>query len=83
MDLKVISIYDGDESLNRETQFQKNEAWTLNLINLKSDSTWINQKAPSNSIWIMKLNGKSAELKSRKFKKLVQIDGWYIMRLEN
>ncbi|MDY7393672.1 glycosyltransferase family 39 protein [Aureibaculum sp. 2210JD6-5] len=38
----IISLYDGDESLNRETQFEVDLNWKKNLINLK-DTNEFNQ----------------------------------------
>ncbi|WP_339869614.1 lipid-A-disaccharide synthase N-terminal domain-containing protein [uncultured Algoriphagus sp.] len=82
-DLEVISIYDGDESLNRETQFQHDDQWKSGLINLQSDSTWIMDKAADHSIWISKEKKEFPDLKERgSWKELQVIDGWRIMRLE-
>ncbi|TXE06955.1 lipid-A-disaccharide synthase N-terminal domain-containing protein [Algoriphagus aquimarinus] len=79
--LKVISVYDGDESLNRETQFQQNENWKSGLINLQSDSTWIVEKAPDNSIWISKERKELPDLKSLgSWEELQRVDGWRIVR---
>ncbi len=33
----IISLYDGDRNLNRETQFEINDRWKNYLINLKTD----------------------------------------------
>ncbi|REG91548.1 lipid-A-disaccharide synthase N-terminal domain-containing protein [Algoriphagus antarcticus] len=78
-DLDMISVFDGDESLNRETQFQQNEKWKAGLINLQSDSTWIIEKAPNHSIWISKkklpyLNGIGS------WEELQLVDGWRIVQ---
>lgn len=81
-DLKVTSVYNGDESLNRETQFQQNDKWESSLINLKSDSTWIIKKAPNNSIWISKESIDLPDLKGKgEWQFLNVIDGWKIIRL--
>jgi|TARA_R110002020_G_scaffold66900_4_gene175694 4-amino-4-deoxy-L-arabinose transferase-like glycosyltransferase/lipid-A-disaccharide synthase-like uncharacterized protein len=81
-DLKVISVYDGDESLNRETQFQQNDNWKFSLINLQSDSTWITEEAPNMSIWISKC-GKDLPTpnSSISWTQLKVIDGWVISKL--
>ncbi|MEB2775094.1 hypothetical protein SYJ56_07235 [Algoriphagus sp. D3-2-R+10] len=75
--MQVISIYGGDESLNRETRFQQNNEWESPLINLKSDSRWIIEKAPNHSIWILK-----KELPDLKglgsWEELQLVDGWRI-----
>lgn len=82
--LKVISIYDGDESLNRETQFQENDLWKASLINLKADPNWITNSASDKSIWIAKEKSKLPELKDgRKWELLKVIDGWKIMSLSS
>ena len=82
-DLEVISVYDGDESLNRETQFQKDEAWKSELINLKKDSSWIIDKAPDNSIWISKESKSLPELKDKgSWKELQTVDGWRITQFQ-
>lgn len=81
--LEVISVYDGDESLNRETQFQQNEEWKSTLINLKTDSTWIRNKAPNHSVWIAKGKIKLPDLKSSgQWEELKLVDGWKIYRLQ-
>ncbi|WP_339758061.1 lipid-A-disaccharide synthase N-terminal domain-containing protein [Algoriphagus aquimarinus] len=81
-DLKVISVYDGDESLNRETQFQQNEDWKSGLINLQFDSTWILEKAPDNSIWISKERKELPDLRGNgEWKELEIVDGWKILEL--
>jgi len=78
-DLKVISIYAGDESLNRETQFQQNEKWKAGLINLQSDSTWISENAPDHSIWISKERSKLPDLNGLgSWEELQLVDGWRI-----
>lgn len=82
-DIEVISIYDGDESLNRETQFQQNDKWNSNLINLQSDSTWIIDKAPNHSIWISKDRKELPDLKGRgSWKELQVVDGWKITQFQ-
>ena len=35
MNKSIISLYDGHESLNRETQFETDTNWKNHLINLK------------------------------------------------
>ena len=81
--LKVISVYDGDESLNRETQFQDNQEWKSNLINLQSDSTWIFQKAADRSIWISKGKNELPDLKgSGKWIELQTVDAWRITQFQ-
>lgn len=77
--LNVISVFDGDESLNRETQFQHDETWKTGLINLQQDSTWINEKAPNHSIWISKGRSKLPDLAGLgNWEELEVVDGWRI-----
>jgi 4-amino-4-deoxy-L-arabinose transferase-like glycosyltransferase/lipid-A-disaccharide synthase-like uncharacterized protein len=81
-DLEVVSLYDGDESLNRETQFQGDKEWELKLINLNSDPEWIIQNAPSPSIWLEKDKSHLPDLKGEAvWKVLTVIDGWKIIEL--
>jgi 4-amino-4-deoxy-L-arabinose transferase-like glycosyltransferase len=81
-DLKVISIFDGDESLNRETQFQQDQAWKKQLINLKANPEWIETSAPNKSLWLMKSKKQLPQTdKGFDWQKLEEIDGWKIMRL--
>jgi 4-amino-4-deoxy-L-arabinose transferase-like glycosyltransferase/lipid-A-disaccharide synthase-like uncharacterized protein len=83
-DLNVISVYDGDESLNRETQFQNNELWKNRLINLKANPDWIIHSSLHHSIWIAKENKVLPNLKEiGEWKLLEVIDGWKIMVLVN
>jgi 4-amino-4-deoxy-L-arabinose transferase-like glycosyltransferase len=80
--LKVISIFDGDESLNRESQFQQNQNWEEELINLKANPEWIMTSAPNKSIWLMKSKKQLPQTdKGLDWQKLEEIDGWKIMRL--
>lgn len=44
----IISLYDGDASLNREVQFQNNEIWKENLINLQNDAEVLKLKEKLN-----------------------------------
>ncbi|MFC5624209.1 lipid-A-disaccharide synthase N-terminal domain-containing protein [Algoriphagus winogradskyi] len=81
--LEVISVYDGDESLNRETQFQQNKKWESELIDLQSDSAWIIDKAPNNSIWISKEKKELPDLKERgSWMELQVVDGWRITQFQ-
>ncbi|AHW62342.1 hypothetical protein FH5T_19895 [Draconibacterium orientale] len=34
----IVSIYDGNNDLNREVQFEENRQWKQNLVNLKSET---------------------------------------------
>ncbi|GEO22609.1 hypothetical protein CQA01_31430 [Cyclobacterium qasimii] len=80
--LQVISVFDGDESLNRETQFQQDQTWKGQLINLKSNPNWISSSAPDRSIWIVK-SKKILPQSDGDFswRQLTEIDGWKIVRL--
>jgi len=79
---KVISIYDGDESLNRETQFQNDEQWKSFLINLKKDPSWINNPVNQSGIWLAKKNKKMPKLPNgESWENLMELDGWKIVRI--
>ncbi|OOG76468.1 lipid-A-disaccharide synthase N-terminal domain-containing protein [Algoriphagus sp. A40] len=81
-DLEVISVYDGDESLNRETQFQENEGWKGRLINLQADPDWIVERAVDHSIWISKAGKRLPDLKGRgEWNELEVVDGWRVLEL--
>ena len=45
LDRPVVSLYDGDRSLNRETQFETSEAWKKSLYNLKDPADAARLKA--------------------------------------
>jgi hypothetical protein len=82
-EMPIVSIYDGDESLNRETQFQKDESWKETLINLKTDPEWIEQAVNQKGFWISKSKKKLPELPSDySWEFQVEIDGWEIHRIE-
>ncbi len=81
-DYRVISVYDGDESLNRETQFQNNGDWKASLIDLRSDPAWISTTAPDQSVWVVKENKTLPDPRMRGiWKELVTIDGWRVFQL--
>ena len=81
---KVISIYNGDESLNRETQFQQDEQWKAFLINLKSNPSWIDSKENQRGVWLAKANKQMPELPEGKvWKTLEELDGWKIMHINS
>ncbi|WP_296705648.1 lipid-A-disaccharide synthase N-terminal domain-containing protein [Algoriphagus sp.] len=81
-DRNVMSIYDGDESLNRETQFQKDDQWKSFLINLKKDPNWINDPKNQAGIWLARKNKEMPELPSSKsWEVLKELDGWKILKI--
>lgn len=53
-DKNIISLYDGDESLNRETQFERTEEWKKNLINLQESSDWMKNKDLKNTVLMIR-----------------------------
>lgn len=81
-DIPLISIYDGDESLNRETQFEKNEDWKQFLINLKKNPEWILDPNHQGGIWLAKAKKKMPELPDGKSWELqAEIDGWKLWKI--
>jgi len=58
--MPIVSIYDGDESLNRETQFQKDESWTETLINLKLIRDGFSKQSIKKGFWISKSKKKTS-----------------------
>lgn len=79
-EIPIVSIYAGDESLNRETQFQKDETWKQNLVNLKSDPNWIFQPENIKGIWLAKGKKSMPDLGTfGSWVTIQEIDGWKIM----
>ncbi|ERM81645.1 hypothetical protein P872_19690 [Rhodonellum psychrophilum GCM71 = DSM 17998] len=77
----VISLFDGDEGLNRETQFEKNTNWKNTLINLKENPNWLLEKRPEKSVLLVKKNKMNSEklLKAiRTFNNNKEVDGWVL-----
>ncbi len=80
--IPIVSIYGGDAGLNRETQFQRDETWKQNLINLKRNPDWIFQSVNFEEVWVAK--GKKTMPYLGKFGSWVtiqEIDGWKIMKI--
>jgi 4-amino-4-deoxy-L-arabinose transferase len=80
-DKNIISLYDGSEDLNRETQFEKNEAWRNNLINLKEEPNWLMEMAHPSSVLMVKKSRLKKELVAfpkDTFKNQIEIDGWVL-----
>ena len=79
----IVSIYDGDESLNRETQFQEDDSWKDFLINLKTDPDWIQSPENQQGVWLSKARNKMPLLQNNaSWEVLQEIDGWKIMRVK-
>jgi 4-amino-4-deoxy-L-arabinose transferase-like glycosyltransferase len=79
----IVSIYDGDESLNRETQFQKDNFWKKFLINLKTDPEWIQNPENQQGVWLAKVKKEMPELDNNfSWEILEEIDGWKIMKIK-
>lgn len=82
-DRDVISIYDGDDGLNREVQFEPDERWKEYLINLKEDPNWIQDPSHQKGIWLAKERREMPELQNGKiWKELGRIDGYKLLRIE-
>lgn len=80
-DKNIISLYDGSEDLNRETQFEKDEKWQANLINLKEEPDWLTKKRPSDAVLMAKKNKIEADpIKdaAKGFGNMKEIDGWVL-----
>lgn len=78
-DKNIISLYDGDESLNREVQFESDESWKSNLINLKENPQWLWESIPQRSVLMVK-NNKLKKLDETRlvFENRHEIDGWVL-----
>ena len=82
-DKPIVSIYDGDESMNRETQFQKDDSWKEFLINLKTDPEWIQSAENQKGIWLAKAKKEMPVLRNNSsWEVLEEIDGWKIMKIK-
>ncbi|MFD2203763.1 lipid-A-disaccharide synthase N-terminal domain-containing protein [Shivajiella indica] len=80
-DKNIISLYDGSEDLNRETQFEKNENWKKNLINLKEEQDWLLEKLPPSSVLMVKksrLTKGTVAFPKEDFKNQTEMDGWVL-----
>lgn len=80
-DKNVVSLFDGSGDLNRETQFQKNDTWKSNLINLKEEPEWLVYNVPKNSILLVKKNKINSEIITEArngFGYYKEIDGWFL-----
>lgn len=77
----IISLFDGAEDLNRETQFQKNEDWKANLINLREQPDWLIKKLPENAVLMVKKNHRHLEIikeAGKGFGNSKEMDGWVL-----
>lgn len=77
----IISLFDGAEDLNRETQFQKNENWKANLINLQEQPDWLVKKLPKNAVLMVKKNHLHLEIikeAGKGFGNSKEMDGWVL-----
>jgi 4-amino-4-deoxy-L-arabinose transferase len=80
-DKNIISLYDGSDDLNRETQFQKDDRWRENLINLLERPDWLEQDVPARSVLVVKKSKLSKTLEARMkpvFPKRTEIDEWVL-----
>jgi hypothetical protein len=80
-DKNIISLYDGSDDLNRETQFQKDDRWRENLINLLERPDWLEQDVPARSVLVVKKAKLSKTLEARMkpvFPKRTEIDEWVL-----
>lgn len=80
-DKNIISLYDGSDDLNRETQFQKDDRWRENLINLREHPDWLEEHVPARSVLVVKKSKPDDTLEARVkrvFLNKEQIDGWVL-----
>lgn len=77
----IVSLYDGAEELNRETQFEKTTYWKNNPINLKTNHNWLVEQIPTSSILLIKkgrLKRGTVNFPPDYFKNEKEMDGWII-----
>lgn len=80
-DRNIISLYDGSDDLNRETQFETTEAWKNNLINLKDSPDWLIKECPESAVLLVKksrLNKPMVDIPKERFSRQEELDGWII-----
>ncbi|PSL03515.1 lipid-A-disaccharide synthase N-terminal domain-containing protein [Cecembia rubra] len=80
-DKNIISLYDGSDDLNRETQFEKTNNWKKNLINLKENPEWFIHECPESSVLLVKksrLKKPMVEIPKDRFSRQHELDGWVI-----
>lgn len=82
-DRDVLSIYDGDDGLNREVQFEPDDRWKEYLINLKEDPSWVQNPNHQSGIWLAKERREMPALENGKvWKELGRVDGYKLLRIE-
>jgi len=80
-DKNLISLFDGSDDLNRETQFEKTDAWKNNQINLKQNPDWLINECPESAELLIKksrLNKPMVEIPKERFSRQQELDGWII-----
>jgi 4-amino-4-deoxy-L-arabinose transferase-like glycosyltransferase/lipid-A-disaccharide synthase-like uncharacterized protein len=82
-DRDVLSIYDGDDGLNREVQFEPDDRWKEYLINLKENPSWIQDPTHQRGIWLAKERREMPALENGKvWKEVGRIDGYKLLRVQ-
>lgn len=78
-DKQVISLYDGDSGLNREVQFQTNESWKNDLINIQKQPAWLLNELPPQSVLMIKKKQEEKVLDlNLPLQNRIEIDGWVL-----
>ncbi len=84
-DTNVISLYVGDHNLNRETQFESNDQWKENLINLRENPEKLSELIQADNVLLLRSSRQPPEhfLEDlQAFDQVTSIDGWDIYYFE-
>ncbi len=79
--LNIISLYDGGHTLDREVQFEEDDSWKENLVNLVENPPLLEDLIkPGNVLLVRDRAGVPADVEARvaAFENLTVIDGWRI-----
>jgi 4-amino-4-deoxy-L-arabinose transferase-like glycosyltransferase/lipid-A-disaccharide synthase-like uncharacterized protein len=77
----IISLYYGDHTLNREVQFEPDDAWKEHLVNLVEEPDRLDELIGPNTVMLVgNRSGLPEEFAgpASRYQKMVTIDGWNI-----
>jgi 4-amino-4-deoxy-L-arabinose transferase-like glycosyltransferase/lipid-A-disaccharide synthase-like uncharacterized protein len=80
-DKNVISLYYGDHTLNREVQFEPDDRWKKNLVNLREEPDRLGELIGPNTVMLVGSRRGLPEVFSgpaSRYQHIVTIDGWHI-----
>lgn len=77
----IVSLYYGDHTLNREVQFEPDDHWKGNLVNLKEEPDRLGELIGQHTVMLVsKRHGLPEEFSgfATRYQRIVTIDGWQI-----